>query len=143
MNATDVVRYIVKGSTDDVTTCEVCGKPELKGTVILGFSDDSGLTYAGSACAAKLAGRPVREIRSETKEADRANREAERRAHSAANDARMAERYAGLGQWMADTFGIEGVEITSGDFSHLSEHRGVTGLSVVGILRRYQSETGI
>ena len=52
--------YRVRGTTDDVTTCQICGKPELKGTVILDILDEDGntedITYAGSTCAAKLAG---------------------------------------------------------------------------------------
>jgi hypothetical protein len=52
--------YRVRGTTDDVTTCQQCGKPELKGTVILDILDEDGNTedviYAGTTCAAKMAG---------------------------------------------------------------------------------------
>lgn len=51
--------YAVRGTTDDVTTCQICGKPELKGTVILAILDADGnaedVTYAGTTCAAKAA----------------------------------------------------------------------------------------
>ena len=61
------MRYATRGTTDDVTTCQICGKAELKGTVILAILDADGntedVTYAGTSCAAKLAssstGRPV------------------------------------------------------------------------------------
>lgn len=53
--------YRVRGTTDDVTTCQQCGKAELKGTVILDILDADGntedITYAGSTCAAKMTGR--------------------------------------------------------------------------------------
>ncbi len=52
--------YRVRGTTDDVTTCQQCGKPELKGTVILDILDADGntedITYAGTTCAAKMTG---------------------------------------------------------------------------------------
>lgn len=52
--------YRVRGTTDDVTTCQQCGKPELKGTVILDILDADGNTeeviYVGSTCAAKMTG---------------------------------------------------------------------------------------
>jgi hypothetical protein len=52
--------YTIRGTTDDVTTCQVCGKPELRGTVILGILDADGNTedilYAGTTCAAKKIG---------------------------------------------------------------------------------------
>lgn len=48
------------GTTDEITTCQICGKPELKGTVILGILDADGnveeVVYAGSTCAARRLG---------------------------------------------------------------------------------------
>jgi hypothetical protein len=52
--------YRVRGTTDDVTTCEKCGKIELRGTVMLDCLDGDGNTeavmYVGSTCAAKMTG---------------------------------------------------------------------------------------
>jgi len=52
--------YAVRGTTGDVTTCQICGKPELRGTVILAILDADGstedVTYAGTTCAARAAG---------------------------------------------------------------------------------------
>lgn len=61
------MRYATRGTTDDVTTCQICGKPELRGTVILAILDADGntedVTYAGTSCAAKLAsGRTGRSV---------------------------------------------------------------------------------
>jgi hypothetical protein len=43
------------GVTDECTECEVCGKPELRSTVLIEFEDGSQL-YAGSTCAARKVG---------------------------------------------------------------------------------------
>jgi hypothetical protein len=66
--------YRVHGTTDDVTTCQICGKPELKGTVILDILDEDGnteeVTYAGTTCAAKLTGRKATAIKNAAAAAD-------------------------------------------------------------------------
>lgn len=53
--------YRIKGTTDDVTTCDRCGKPELKGTVVLEALDadgnGDGIVYFGSTCAGRVFGR--------------------------------------------------------------------------------------
>lgn len=78
--------YRVRGTTDDVTTCQQCGKPELKGTVILDILDADGntedVTYAGSTCAAKMAGSKTTgaKIRQEAQAADCRRAEAVRYA---------------------------------------------------------------
>lgn len=60
------------GTTDDVTTCDCCGKANLKSTVALSI-DDSDPVHYGSDCAAQAIGRDVKEVRKETRKADRAN----------------------------------------------------------------------
>lgn len=51
--------YRVLGTTDEVTNCDRCGKPELKSTVIMGILDADGnveeVVYMGSTCAARKA----------------------------------------------------------------------------------------
>lgn len=63
MNTTTAA-YRVLGTTDEVTTCDICGKVELKGTIVLGVLDADGNVeaelYAGSSCGAKAAGRTGR-----------------------------------------------------------------------------------
>lgn len=85
------------GSTDDVTTCEHCGKSALKGTIALEI--DGSVVYFGSTCASRaLAGRGIEAspatIRRETKNADEARRDAE-------NKAREAVAAAARDQWFA------------------------------------------
>lgn len=45
----------IKGITDEVTTCDCCGRPGLKKTIIL--VDDGCVSYFGSECAARALGR--------------------------------------------------------------------------------------
>lgn len=53
-------RYRVMGTTDDCTTCDRCGKPHLKNTIILGLLDADGniedVVYYGSTCARRALG---------------------------------------------------------------------------------------
>jgi len=93
--------FRVLGTTDDVTACELCGKPELRGTVILGALDADGNVegeaYYGSSCAAKAAGWTLKAVRAGVKRAADDAREAARaeRAAKAAADyaASVALRY--------------------------------------------------
>ncbi|MFI5296645.1 MAG: hypothetical protein ACHREM_00990 [Polyangiales bacterium] len=75
------------GTTDDVTTCECCGRVDLKSTV--GLSIDGGdPVYYGVTCAARALSCTARYVRSSTAAADRA-REAE-----AARERRRAQEAA-------------------------------------------------
>jgi hypothetical protein len=53
-----MTEYRVKGTWDEITTCELCGKQGLKSTVIVeivgGEDESDGEIYVGSDCAAKL-----------------------------------------------------------------------------------------
>jgi hypothetical protein len=57
------------GTTDEVTTCDCCGKKDLKGTVALSIND-SDAVYYGCTCAARALGRTVKEVRVESKKVD-------------------------------------------------------------------------
>lgn len=76
--------FRVLGTTDDVTTCEHCGRVELKGTIRLGVLDADGnvegVTYFGAACGARAAGWTTKDIRKQATAADRAAAEAAREA---------------------------------------------------------------
>lgn len=90
----DVTRYRAAGTTDDITTCEHCGKDDLKSTVRMVVVDpdgnNEGELFAGSDCAARLSGRPVGEIRTEARAADKAASEARARQQQARHSASMA-----------------------------------------------------
>lgn len=54
-------RYGTRGTTNDVTTCDCCGRTDLKGTIIIVGLDAGGLEtgdlrHYGSTCAAKALG---------------------------------------------------------------------------------------
>ena len=71
--------YSVKGTTADVTTCQVCGREELRKTVVLhqfNYDDKSfmGPVYAGTDCAARITGSPEHEMKQKVRNADRRNR---------------------------------------------------------------------
>jgi hypothetical protein len=74
--------FRVLGTTDDVTTCEHCGRVELKGTIRLGVLDADGnvedVTYFGAVCGARAAGWTTKDIRKQATAADRAAVEAAR-----------------------------------------------------------------
>ena len=63
------VKYL--GTTDDVTTCDCCGRTELKSTVALSI-DESDAVYYGVTCAAHALKRSVAEVKKGTAAADRA-----------------------------------------------------------------------
>jgi hypothetical protein len=92
-----VALFVVLGTTDEVTTCDHCGRTDLKGTIRLGAVDPAtgevdGEVFYGAVCGARAAGRTVKQFRDEAKAADRAAREAEQAARHAAMAADAAER---------------------------------------------------
>lgn len=88
--------YRAVGTTDEVTTCELCGKTGLASTVIIEFlsdgGDGDGEAYLGSDCAArKLAGRTDRKLAARiTREAQAANM---KRASAVENSRRFFSYY--------------------------------------------------
>jgi hypothetical protein len=98
----------VLGITDDVTTCGLCGREDLKSTVLLDTPD--GVIYAGSDCAGKALGRPGAEI-------SRAAAKADKDSRAAADAARFADRLResvqqdrALAYWTRTTYGCSILE---------------------------------
>lgn len=90
--------YRVKGTTDEVTTCELCGRDELKGTVVLQPLDadgnpDGDPSHFGTACAAAAAGWTQRDVVARIRTANQAERE--RRAQE------RAAFWAAQGEWLS------------------------------------------
>lgn len=85
MTTTTNLTYRTAGTTDDITTCDICGKEELAGTVRLEIVADHGAVegevFAGTTCAAKVAGRTAAIIAREARDADREGEIAAREAH--------------------------------------------------------------
>lgn len=97
--------FKVLGTTDDVTTCEHCGRVDLKGTIRLAPLDEDGnvagdAVYFGAVCGARAAGWTTKDIRKAATAADRAAREAEHAARQAVRDADYAASV--LLRWTAD-----------------------------------------
>lgn len=103
---TEVQTWRTKGFTEDITTCEHCGRAGLKGTVLMVLVDADGMdgteTYMGTTCAARMTGRLVKDITTEARRADRDRDAAVRLAWSTWNNARStafcARRDAALGR---------------------------------------------
>lgn len=76
--------FRVKGTTDEVTECGLCGRQELKGTIMLAELDEDGteigIVYYGASCGAKAAGWTTKDVRVKAKAADQAKRDADRAA---------------------------------------------------------------
>lgn len=86
----DQVKFL--GTTDDVTTCDCCGRRGLKSTVVLNFSfkGSDAVVYYGIDCAARALGRSAKEIRKGTRAADDTKAKAEAVARAKAHAAYMA-----------------------------------------------------
>ncbi|MGN6108088.1 MAG: hypothetical protein ACTHU0_23475 [Kofleriaceae bacterium] len=77
----NAARYL--GTTDDVTTCECCGRTNLKRTVAISI-DDADPVHFGVTCAAKALSTTAKEVKLGAKRADDAKATAERAARDAA-----------------------------------------------------------
>ncbi|MEU1254842.1 hypothetical protein ABZ445_16340 [Streptomyces chartreusis] len=117
--------YKVLGTTDDVTTCELCGKPELKGTVVLAPLDEDGNPdgecYFGVSCAAKAAGWTQREVRAGIKTA----KDEERARQQAERDAAWAAEREFLAAWYEERYGTR-------DLHEAAERAGVSTVRLSG-----------
>lgn len=84
MHANDSVKFL--GNSDDVTTCECCGRTNLKSTVALSI-DDGEAVYFGVTCAARALAMDAALVRKASKAADNAKYQAEKAARQAQADA--------------------------------------------------------
>ena len=90
MNTT---RYL--GTTDEVTTCDCCGKSGLKKTVALYFGEGDVLHY-GVTCAARSLQTTAAEVRASARRAD----EEAYRAKCAAEDAKRQAAFKIWSAWL-------------------------------------------
>lgn len=102
--------FRVRGTTNDVTDCEQCGRTELRGTVVLQpldaeGNDDGDVCYFGSSCAAQAAGWTQREVKARVKMADRVNR-AHQEALRMEHDMRWEEIKEA---WYLENYGVRTV----------------------------------
>lgn len=78
------------GTSDEVTTCDCCGKRDLKSTVALCIGEAVDPVFYGVSCAAKALKVAAKEVRAGTKLADIEKR----RAAAAARDAAFRAAFA-------------------------------------------------
>jgi hypothetical protein len=115
--------YRVIGTTDESTECDLCGRVELKCTVMLVPLDADGnadgeVTYFGRSCASKAAGWTVRELNANIKRAAVEKQTAERNARIAQREAETKAYNA----WVAETYG------TGAPLKDAIQKHGVAGL---------------
>jgi hypothetical protein len=125
--------FRVLGTTDDVTTCELCGRDELKGTVVLAVLDDDSnrtgeVVYYGAQCGAKAAGWTTRQVRDAAKAADRNRRDAEEAERRAKHRAWITDRDA----WITANLGADA----------LDNPRKYGFDSPIAVVRAYREATG-
>lgn len=87
MHANDSVKFL--GNSDDVTTCECCGRTNLKSTVALSI-DDGEAVYFGVTCAARALAMDAALVRKASKAADDEKYRAEQAARRAKAEAEFA-----------------------------------------------------
>lgn len=88
--ATEIIGYRILGISDEVNTCDCCGRSNLKATVEILFDDADEPLYYGRTCAARHVHVKVVEIDRGIRAAEVARYEAERAARNAAHAADMA-----------------------------------------------------
>lgn len=114
--------YKIKGTTGDVTTCELCGRDELKGTIVLQPLDadgnpDGDPCYFGTSCAAKATRWTQRQVTTRVKAAVAEERERQATKREAAWQAESAF----LAQWYQEHY----------DTSDLRAAAKIAGISTV------------
>lgn len=62
----------LRGTTDECTQCQLCGRDELKRTVVIEFTDTGEIVHAGSDCAAHALGWTQATVRTRARSADKA-----------------------------------------------------------------------
>lgn len=63
MKTTTTLAYTVLGYTETVTSCDCCGRADLKGTVALQDNETGEINYYGVVCGAKIARNTTREMK--------------------------------------------------------------------------------
>jgi hypothetical protein len=126
--------FRVGGTTDQITTCELCGLEELKGTVQMIELDADGNDfedhYFGSSCAAKAAGWTQKAVTMAARAADRAKREAGEAARRKAEAEEWTRREKAKDWWLTENYGT----------SDLHEAAKIAGMSFVRLACAFQDE---
>lgn len=98
-----ILRYTYEGTSDEVTTCDCCGKTDLKSTVAIHDDEQGETLFFGSTCAARALKVSIKEVTTSTKAADRAKAEV---ARLVADKARTVEQARWVAYLVEKTGGI-------------------------------------
>lgn len=88
--------YRFLGTTDEVTTCDCCGRSDLKSTVALENTETGENVFFGVVCAARALKITAKEVKADAKKANDEKAEAVRREREAADKAESARWTAHL-----------------------------------------------
>ena len=96
--------YKMIGITDEVTSCDCCGRTDLKRTIVLERQEDGVIVYFGSQCGARATGWATKEFTKAAKDAQIERRKAMTRfynSHPASQKRQqsMKEHYDNGGTW--------------------------------------------
>ena len=106
---TDSKAYKMIGITDEVTSCDCCGRTDLKRTVVLERTDDGVIVYFGTTCGARAIGWTTKEFAAAAKDAQIERQRAITRfynAHPASQKRQQSlkEHYDNGGTWQTAPF---------------------------------------
>lgn len=99
--------FEILGSADDHPTCELCGRADLKRTVVLRDRNTDEVVHYGTDCAARAANWTVREVEMATRDADAQARDVAR----IARDEALATESRAWEAWLAERSGINDVTL--------------------------------
>jgi hypothetical protein len=109
--------FNVKGTTEDVTTCDLCGREDLKFTVALAVLDADGneteIVHYGSDCGAKVSGWTQADVMRRARNADTVARTEGHQRQLAENRSREDDFMVGFREWLRIEHGVFGIEQVS------------------------------
>lgn len=79
----------VLGTMDEITSCDCCGRRDLRSTVALADTESGDVVHYGVTCAARAMRQDVAQVRRQVSAADTANRRAREAEATAASVARV------------------------------------------------------
>lgn len=83
-------KWTIQGVTDEVTSCDCCGRQDLKRTVAL-LGEDGDEVFFGTECAAKALELPAADVRKQSRKAQDARQRKAEAARRKAADEEFAE----------------------------------------------------
>lgn len=87
--------------TDEIDTCDCCGRTDFKATVVMQLSD-GGILHYGRTCAARNSGKTSKQIKQEVFAEE---------ARQRSRQATMAANAAALAAWEKDDFNVKALEV--------------------------------